>query len=66
MAKNSMKILSEAHIEDVRMVSATERGLKQSAEHLGQRLAADMRHQLQCRLKSTTKLFWGNENCHLT
>ena len=77
MAKNSLKILAQAHAEDAKM-STMERDLKerrigghlrQKQQHLGRHLRQHFgeatQKQLLCNLKMTTKLFWGNENCHL-
>ena len=53
MAKNSVKILSEAYQEDLEMVRA-----KVLTPFLELRP-----EKLLCRLKLSTKLFWGKEDC---
>ena len=51
MAVNAVEILKRGHEEDLRTIQA-----KKQTDKL-------KRDQLVCRLKATTKLFWGNEKC---
>jgi hypothetical protein len=53
MAENSIKILKEAHYEDLKILyPKMENGF-------------DVAEKLECKLKKTTKLFWGQENCNI-
>ena len=60
MAENSIKILMEAHNEDLRIANSNEETTKNVKER-----PKNLEENLKCKLKRSTKLLWGQENCDI-
>ena len=58
MAENSIKILMEAHNEDLKIVHSNEGTSKNVKER-----PKNLSENLKCKLKRSTKLLWGKEKC---
>ena len=67
MAENSIKMLMEAHNEDLRIVKSNE-GTSKNVEETSKNVKEtpkNLAKNLKCKLKRSTKLLWGQENCDI-
>ena len=69
MAQTAIEVLTTAHDEDLQMIepdaTQPETEMKRPEKMEPEMEKFKRREELVCQLKKSTKLFWGNEKCHL-